>query len=187
MKIDHQAKSPVFDLSPSDWTRSARPVADVVTLPPECYTSQEFFEQVERPAIFDREWLCVGRTERVPNPGDYYTITVVDEPLVVTRDHKDGEIHVLSAVCQHRGHLVVEGAGSCRIFQCPLHHWTYGTDGELRSAPTMSETPGFDRAKYALPRLRVEIWQGFIFVNFDEDAAPLAPRLTTLENHYKEL
>src|SRR5437867_1844673 len=33
----------------------------------------------------------------------------------------------------------------------------------------------------SLPQLKVELWRGFIFVNFDPAARPLAPTLTKLE------
>ena len=66
------------------------------SLPPELYTSEEVFE-LEREAIFARDWLCVGRVDQVPEPGDYRTVTIAGEPLIVARD-RAGEIRVLSAV-----------------------------------------------------------------------------------------
>jgi len=155
------------------------------SMPPEVYISEEFFE-FEKHAIYGKSWLCVGRQEQVPNPGDYYSITVNDDPLIVTRDKK-GEINVISAVCQHRGHLVAEGSGNCKNFRCPLHWWTYGLDGELISAPEMIRIEPFDilRHDHSLPRLKTEIWNGFIFINFDEKAEPLAPTLTKLDEEMK--
>ena len=87
----------------------------------------------------------------------------------------------MSSVCQHRGMLVAEGRGHARGLVCPYHHWFYSLTGELVAAPEMGQTCNFDRAKHNLPRLKVETWQGFIFVNFDEDAAPLGPRLRELD------
>lgn len=155
------------------------------SMPAEVYTSQAFFD-FEKEAIFARNWLCVGRQEQVPNPGDYYTIQINDDPLIVARD-KNMEIHVISAVCQHRGHLVAEGSGNCKNFRCPLHWWTYGLDGELVSAPEMIRIEPFDilRHDHSLPSLKVEIWNGFIFCHFDPNAAPLAPTLTKLDAEMK--
>lgn len=153
-------------------------VTEAETLPPECYTSEEFFE-FEKEALFNSEWLCVGREEWVKNPGDYFTATHIGEPLVISRT-RDGELKALSAVCQHRAMLVAEGHGNTKAFVCPYHHWTYGLDGRLVGAPAMSKTCGFEREGIRLPEIRTEIWEGFIFVNFDADAAPLAPRLTTI-------
>lgn len=163
----------------AEFEPSTRPVRQASSMPPACYTSPAFYE-FERDAIFGREWICIGRAEQVPNPGDYLGVTVVDEPLVMLRD-RDGEIVVMSAVCRHRGVPLVDGPGNCGQFlRCPYHWWTYDLTGRLVAAPQMQEAEGFDKSDVRLPRLAVELWNGFVFVNFDEAAEPLAPRLTRL-------
>lgn len=155
------------------------------SLPPACYVDQEFYE-FEKEALFFKEWLCVGRESWVKEPGDYFTAKHVGEPLVITRT-KHGEVAAMSAVCQHRGMLVAEGRGNIRSLVCPYHHWVYTLSGELVGTPAMEQTCNFDRANHGLPRLKVEIWQGFIFVNFSPDAPSLAPRLSALDEvlaHY---
>ena len=37
----------------------------------------------------------------------------------------------------------------------------------------MAQTPGFNLEDIRLPQLAVEVWKGFIFVNFSLDAVPL--------------
>ncbi len=101
----------------------------------------------------------------------------------------------MSGVCRHRGMIITapgnrpesewtapvpETRGNCRNFKCPYHWWIYDLDGRLVGAPAMDKTPGFERGEIGLPKLRTEVWKGFIFVNFDEDAPPLAPRLVSL-------
>lgn len=144
-------------------------------LPPSCYVSPDFFE-FERRAIFEREWICVGHAGRIPEPGDFFTLKFLDDPLLVTRD-KDGEIRVMSAVCQHRGMLVTEGSGHGNVFRCPYHFWTYGLDGRLLGAPAMERRIEFDKECHGLPQLKVETWNGFIFAHLDGEAEPLAPTL----------
>jgi phenylpropionate dioxygenase-like ring-hydroxylating dioxygenase large terminal subunit len=63
---------------------SDREYPDAVALPPECYTSAAFFE-FELDALWGRTWFCVGRDSDIPGPGDYYTINVGAEPLLVIR------------------------------------------------------------------------------------------------------
>lgn len=164
-----------------DFLPSTAPVREAISLPPDCYASPEFFE-FEKDVIFGREWLCMGRVEQIPNPGDYFSIEIANEPLVVVRKH-DGSISVLSAVCQHRGAIIgEEGTGNCgRYLRCPYHWWSYDLDGRLMGAPQMHETAEFHKRDIALPALKVEIWNGFIFANLDADAAPLAPRLAGLD------
>ncbi len=159
---------------------SVRETESADSLPPACYVDPDFFA-FEKEAIFFREWLCVGRVDWAANPGDYYTFSHSGEPIIVARS-LDGELHAMSAVCQHRAMLVAEGAGNARGFVCPYHHWSYALDGTLVGAPAMSRTCNFDKADHGLPKLRIETWQGFVFVNFDPAALPLAPRLAALES-----
>ena len=91
------------------------------TLPAACYTSDEFLA-FERNALFDHEWLCVGRADRIANPGDYFTATVNGERLIIARS-KDGVVHAFSAICQHRGMQIADDSGNCGTFTCPYHQW----------------------------------------------------------------
>ncbi|MEM8934830.1 MAG: aromatic ring-hydroxylating dioxygenase subunit alpha [Pseudomonadota bacterium] len=150
------------------------------TLPPLCYTDAEFY-QFEKEAIFSSEWLCVGRKEWVANEGDFFNTIIADEPIVVARG-RDGNINAMSSVCQHRAMLVSEGRGNARGFVCPYHHWVYGLDGRLINAPAMNKACNFDKASNGLPRFKIEEWQGFLFVNFDQDAEPFGPRMKAIDD-----
>ncbi len=154
------------------------PVNEAGILPPILYTSPEF-HSFERDTIFTKDWMCVGRTSQIPDPGDWYQLTLLDEPLLVVRD-RDGQVRVLSAVCQHRGMVVAEGSGNCNKFLCPYHHWSYALDGRLLAMPEMDQAVEFDKARYNLPSLSTEIWNGFIFCRFTEQGDELAPTLEQL-------
>src|ERR1700761_5716439 len=154
---------------------SALAVDHAQMLPPACYTDPAFYE-FEKDAIFAKEWLCVGRVEWVAKPGDFFTAMHMGEPIVIVRG-RDNVIRAMSTVCQHRAMLVAEGRGNTRSFLCPYHHWAYGLDGQLIHAPAMERACDWDPSKIRLPSFQVEIWLGFIFVNFDLSAPPLAPRL----------
>jgi len=159
--------------------RSALPIEDAESLPPLCYTNSSFYE-FEKEAVFNHEWLCAGRESWVKKPGDYFTTSIIGEPLIVCRD-LGGSLRAISAVCQHRAMLVAEGRGNARGFVCPYHHWSYALDGRLSNAPAMSKTRDFDKSSIRLPSLEVAVWLGFVFVNFDRAALPLAPRLKAVE------
>jgi choline monooxygenase len=154
---------------------ACRPLDEASTLPGECYTSAAWHRR-EVDGIFSKEWLCLGREDQIPNAGDYFRIDVVDEPILVVRD-ASGTVRVLSAVCRHRGTIIVSGEGNCRAFSCPYHSWTYSLQGELVSTPgrpqPMDDVQNFDKADYGLVRLRMDTWAGFIFVNLDGRARPL--------------
>ncbi len=157
-------------------TYPATPDAASLTLPPQAYTDQGLFE-LEVETIFKREWLLVGRANDIPDPGDWFTMQVVDDPLLIVRGN-DGVIRALSNVCRHRYMpIALDEKGSDKRFVCAYHGWVYGTDGRLVAAPLMEGSLAFDKKDCALPEYRLEIWQGFIFVNLDDDAPALAPQL----------
>src|SRR5262245_2701592 len=149
-------------------------------LPAGCYSSPEFFK-FETDFVFARSWICVAREEQLRAPGDYLTPSVAGEPLIVVRG-QDGELRAMSAVCQHRGQVITCTPGSAMGFRCPLHFWRYDLSGQLTGAPRVErEELGRLRQTVRLPEVRLEVWHGFIFVNLDADAAPLAPSLTKLD------
>lgn len=156
----------------------ARPMAQALSLPPRAYTCPEFHAlEIER--IFRREWVSIGHVDEISAPGDYFTTDLVGEEMVAVRG-ADGIVRVLSNVCRHRCARVTGGRGNAKQLVCPYHGWTYSLDGALRGARFMDHSKDFDLADWRLPAIRSEVWHGFIYVNLDDDAPPLAPRLAGL-------
>src|SRR5262249_34036500 len=150
-----------------------------LALPPEAYFCEALYDREVRD-IFEKSWLCVGREEYVPAPGDYYCIDVVGEPVIVVHG-QDGRVRALNAVCRHRSMPVAQDRGRVERFVCPYHAWTYDTRGRLIGAPHMECSQVFDKASCSLPQYRLESWMGFLFVNLDDDAAPLQPVMASME------
>jgi choline monooxygenase len=159
-----------------------KPFLEAGTLPPGCYTSAEWHAQ-EVAKVFRREWVCVGRAEQVPDAGDYFTMTLCNEPVIVVRDREAG-VRAFSNVCRHRGCVVATGSGNSMTLQCPYHRWTYALTGELLATPgrphPMNDVAGFRQEDYGLLPLRTAEWGGFVFVNIGGEAAPLATWLGDL-------
>jgi choline monooxygenase len=158
-----------------DVEATRRPLTQASTLAREGYTSAAWYQrEVER--IFMREWVCLGRADQIPKTGDYFRMDLVGEPVVVVRDTR-GTVRAFSAVCRHRGAVLVCDDGHCSTFRCPYHSWTYSLEGQLLATPgrphPMDDVENFDRADYGLVQLRVETWEGFVFVNLDAQAPPL--------------
>jgi phenylpropionate dioxygenase-like ring-hydroxylating dioxygenase large terminal subunit len=147
----------------------------------------EFFE-AEREAIFKRTWLNVGRVEEVPRTGSYFTkeLSVAKTSVIIVKGG-DGEIRAFHNICRHRGNKLVwqdfpgeEVSGVCRQFTCKYHAWRYSLEGDLTFVQQEDEFFDLDKADYGLASVRCEVWQGFIFINFDEDAQPLVDYLGPL-------
>ncbi|MGE5615705.1 MAG: aromatic ring-hydroxylating oxygenase subunit alpha [Bacillota bacterium] len=163
----------IFD--PQHYAATRLPLHKASPLPGWCYVSPEWHAR-EVETLFRKDWLCVGRVEQVPNPGDYFSIELVGHPLIVVRD-ESGQVRVHSALCRHRGAIITEDKGKCRAFVCPYHSWTYALSGKLVSTPgnppPMAGCEGFRMADHGLMPIRAEQWGGFIFVTFNESASPL--------------
>ncbi|MCL5779270.1 aromatic ring-hydroxylating dioxygenase subunit alpha [Limibaculum sp. FT325] len=148
-------------------------------MPGSFYLSEDLLE-IERAQLFGREWVCVGRADEIPEPGDYMTYDILGEPVVAVRG-EDGAIRALSNVCRHRAMPILEGKGRARRMVCPYHAWTYDTQGQLIGAPQLQGRADFDKRACRLPEFRCEVWQGFVFVTLDPNTPPLAPRLAPLD------
>ena len=149
-----------------------RPISPVRALDAGYYTDAGAFERDKRCILF-RTWQYAGHVSQLTKPGDYFTFSVCDQNLFTLRD-ADGVVRSFFNVCMHRAHQVVEGSGNKRVLVCPYHSWTYELDGRLRKAPNDDNVPGFDRDQICLTEVRTEILHGFVFVNLDPDAAPMA-------------
>jgi phenylpropionate dioxygenase-like ring-hydroxylating dioxygenase large terminal subunit len=164
---------PVIDVAALE--RCLLPPGRAWTLPVDAYTSAGVYA-LEVEHLFKKQWLCVARVDQVPQAGSYFSVDLLGHKLVIVRD-RDGEVRCLSRICMHRASEIVKGAGRKSLLSCPYHEWSYALDGRLVSVPMLDGTEDFDKKTCQLPSYRVEVWGGFIFVNFDRDASPLASQL----------
>jgi Rieske 2Fe-2S family protein len=158
--------------------------AGAFTLPRRFFVSPEVFAD-EQARIFQRQWLCAGRADAIPKPGDYFLRTIGHDSVIAVRDG-DGAVQAYHNTCRHRGSRLCEAETGRfgKTIQCPYHAWTYGLDGDLIGAPGMDELDGFSRDDYPLHDIAVAEWEGFLFIalrepetSFEESHAPLIGRL----------
>jgi phenylpropionate dioxygenase-like ring-hydroxylating dioxygenase large terminal subunit len=178
---------PIRPLSPvnaSEVAQVRRPVDQAHLLPPRVFHDPEVFG-FEQERWFARSWLCVGREASVAEPGTYMLARAANESVVVMRD-QDGILRAVYNVCRHRGSTLLDepatasGAGKIVRIQCPYHAWVYDLDGSLRRAPHTEEILDFEPADHGLQPVRLETWQGFVFINLDANAEPLLDYLADL-------
>ncbi|SDS82336.1 benzoate 1,2-dioxygenase, alpha subunit [Halopseudomonas litoralis] len=141
------------------------------------FTDQELFD-LEMKYIFEGNWVFLGHESQVENPGDYFTLTLGRQPVVITRS-KEGELQALLNTCSHRGAtLCRKKRGNKASFTCPFHGWTFKNDGKLLKArdqkkggyPENFNTDG----SHDLKRLaRFENYRGFLFGSLNADVLPL--------------
>ncbi|HET6379616.1 MAG TPA: SRPBCC family protein [candidate division Zixibacteria bacterium] len=152
-------------------SRVTTPLSRAETLPARYYLDPHYLE-LEKERIFARTWQLVARTDDLQRVGDFVPVTVVDEPVVITRD-LNGELRAFYNVCRHRAGQVALTKGNRKSLQCRYHGWTYGLDGCLRAAPEMEETENFRKEDFGLVPVRVDTWGPFVFVCLSDDAPSL--------------
>jgi phenylpropionate dioxygenase-like ring-hydroxylating dioxygenase large terminal subunit len=156
------------------------------TLASRFYTDPQILE-IEREKIFRRTWQLVGTLDQacgevngakrtISDPESYFTTEVAGEPIIVVRD-KQGTLRAFSNVCRHRAGPIALGSGCKNVLRCQYHGWTYTLDGRLIGTPDVEGVEFFDRSTMGMVPLRVETWEKFIFVNFAQNAEPLAAYL----------
>jgi choline monooxygenase len=156
------------------------------TLASRFYTDPAVLE-IERQRIFHRTWQLVGTLSQacgevngakrtIADPETFFTADVCGEPIVVVRD-KQGTLRAFSNVCRHRAGPIASGSGCKNVLRCGYHGWTYTLDGRLIGTPDVEGVEFFDRSTMGMVPLRLETWEQFIFVNFDQEAEPLAAYL----------
>ncbi len=141
-------------------------------LDPRYYRDPEIHAR-EMERIFFRTWQYACHESALAKPGDYVAFTIADQGIFAIRSD-DGRLRAFYNVCRHRAHELLTGSGNAPVICCPYHAWTYATDGRLRHARNTGKTPGFDIAEICLAEVRLELFHGFVFVNLDADAAPMA-------------
>jgi Rieske 2Fe-2S family protein len=162
----------------TDLDRTRGTFAEARTLPGEVYVSEEVL-RLERRGIFARQWLCVGREADLPAAGDYVLKEIAGDSIIVMRG-ADGAIRAFYNVCRHRGSRLLDapaGRGLTRVL-CPYHAWSYNLDGTVQTAPRMGDD--FCKAEHSLSPVRIGFHEGFIFLNLDPKAAPLATHFADL-------
>ena len=133
----------------SDFTETMKPVHQATHAPGYIYSDPTVYA-AEKEKVFLRDWLAVARVEELPNPGDFMTFRIVDEPIIVTRDN-NGKINAFANVCKHRGVEVASGDGNTQeacdveVYASGLRHpydIVWHSNGRLYNADN-DANPGF--------------------------------------------
>lgn len=176
------------------WNMSATPIRSPIVgrvtedaarshvLPARYYTEPAVYEW-EKENIFLKSWTYAGHVSQVAEPGDYFPCSVLDEPLIISRNG-DGDLKAFYNVCAHRGMKIVDGSGHGKHLQCPYHSWIYNLDGKLVRARKTDNLPYFDRSTICLPPVRLSVVESMIFVNLDLEAEPIA---TTIGPMFRDI
>ena len=85
-------------------------IESALTPPASWYTSPAFLA-LEKQAVFQNQWLFVGRRDQLRNPGDYFSGTCLGWPYVVVLDDSRAP-RAFYNICSHHGTCIAEGVGN---------------------------------------------------------------------------
>ncbi len=132
--------------------------------------------EIELERIFGRCWLFIGHESQIPNPGDFVSSYMGEDPILLTRD-QEGRIGAFLNNCPHKGRTVCDlDQGNQKLFVCPYHGWGFRSNGELAVVPYMKDAyfNEIDTKRYGLKRCaQVASYRGLIFATWDANAPPL--------------
>jgi len=149
------------------------PLEHASTIPSPWYFDTRIAD-LENERVFAHNWQIAGRLDSVKEAGQFFTVELGNEPLLVARG-EDGVLRGFYNVCRHHAAAVVtEAAGRARQFRCPYHGWTYGNDGTLKGMVEFDGVCDFDRAGNGLVPVAVATWENFVLVNLDGQAGSLS-------------
>ncbi len=165
------------------------PPADAVAVPliPTARYTDPAFHRLEQERVFARTWLFAGHESEWPEPGAYRVTARSGAPIVVVRG-EDGELRAFYNSCRHRGAPVTrDECGTSRRLTCQYHSWSYGTDGQLKAVPDARSFVDLDRDALGLVPVGCATWDGWVFVNEDLHAPPLAEFLGPVADQMAEI
>lgn len=149
----------------------------------ERYTSQAWAD-LEAAKLWPRVWQMVCREEDIPNVGDAHVYEIVGKSFVVVRT-EEHRIRAFYNSCLHRGRKLVDRSGHITQMRCTFHGFAWGLDGCAKSVPCRWDFPQLSDEDLKLPEARIETWGGFVFLNMDPKAPPLAQYLGVLPQHFE--
>jgi phenylpropionate dioxygenase-like ring-hydroxylating dioxygenase large terminal subunit len=147
-------------------------------VPASHYISREF-AQLEYQRLWPRVWQLVCREEELRKVGDYITYEIGNQSFIIVRTAAD-RIRSYYNVCLHRGRRLTVGNGNAIRFHCTYHGWQWNIDGSVARVLDREDWKGcdaMDDAGLKLTETLLDSWQGFVFINMDPQAEPLAKYL----------
>ena len=159
--------------------RSSLSSDESYSIPFQCYSNPDIFN-IEISKLFYSNWICIGHTNNLKKPGDFFCNQIVGKDLIIIRD-KDLKIRAFSNTCRHRGAKLLDGEGNTNVIRCPFHSWAYKINGTLAACPRMNEAKNFKKSENSLLEFNIRERSGFAFLSLKREKMSLDKQLGNFE------
>ena len=154
---------------------------------PQKYYMEDAIFKMEIKNIFEKKWLCCGRSNDILKPGQYQLVNIGDESIIILRDDQLN-LQGFYNICRHRGTRLCkkEKGKFSKTIQCPYHGWTYNLQGNLCGAPNMDAVKEFEKNDYPLHQVYVKEWEGFYFINLTDTPEDFEMAFSPILNYFSQ-
>jgi len=161
-----------------------KPIEKAETIPSDWYCCKNILN-IEKETVFANNWQYAGHIDQLKDPISSLQIDIADNPIIIFKNGKN-ELSAFHNVCRHRGGpLNVLESGKKKVLQCGYHGWTYRADGKLRGMPRFNRVELFDKSEFCLIPVNIELWEGLIFINLNNDVTTISKELNNIAENIK--
>lgn len=107
--------------------------------------------------LFAKEPIYVGHQLMVPHINDFHVLERENHSKILF--HNEDSYSLISNVCRHHEALMLSSRGNTQKIICPVHRWSYNTEGVLLNAPRFAEKPCLN-----LDRQLLQSFHGLLFM-----------------------
>jgi phenylpropionate dioxygenase-like ring-hydroxylating dioxygenase large terminal subunit len=143
------------------------------------------FAKAEFDRLWPKTWIFACREEDIPNVGDRVPFAIGSLSFFIVRAGPQ-QFGAFYNSCRHRGTKLCSALESADSIRCSYHAWEWNLDGSLQHIPSHWDFRTTNRKNGGLREVRFDRWAGFIFINLDDDAAPLAEALSVIPDHFRD-
>lgn len=145
------------------------------------------YHKLEVERLWSKVWQLACLEEEIPEVGDYHVYDIAHLSFLIVRVAAN-EIKAYRNACLHRGRKLRENDGKgAKNLRCAFHGWCWELDGDIKEVPCQWDFPDVELSNYGLPEAKVDVWHGFVFINPDRNAEPLAEYLGDLDSHFEHV
>ncbi|MYM62376.1 SRPBCC family protein [Pseudomaricurvus sp. HS19] len=143
------------------------------------------FTKLEHEKLWLKVWQMAARLDEIPEVGDHTVYEIGEQSVIIVRADEN-TVKAYHNFCPHRGTALATGSGHYekgRII-CPFHGWRWNLEGQIQYVLERDNFKGGNLCDHdvRLREVNMEIYAGYVFVNFSENPQPFAEHIAPVKH-----